>query len=1152
MGGTTDGALPRWASRGFQTGIIFGLPVLIAVVLVAALPALKFGSALALLPLLAVGPVAARGFRVPQGAAAAMLAGVISGVFAAGSLWLASVMLGALGLLAGPAGSPVSLARLAILPLTTVSLAPQDILFNQPLIALALGALTALPAELGDRASRLAVVFRPRSVRRALLLANGVLLVAILLVGWIGFSAIEERHVRAYLRPLHVDWKGHLDEIEAALDAEQAARRLGRDETPHVRTVRQTLALLADPAPHPDMRTPLEGFPSMQDRHGQSLSLLTAAYAAHRVRPDNPGVLQATRSALQVLRRDLDAALVAFGAADDLRSRHDLRMLMLVIGMAGAVGLGFRYWTVAVIDTPLRQAITHLSRVARGDYSRPAPNSGPPEFQALATTVDAIAADLNRLKAIERDALTAAEKKSVQGELLTRAGTALVAATDNDKIYQIAVRSALALARQPGHVRASLAVGPVHQMTVLAALGENASEALGARMDIRELMAGSSLELQQRQFKAFDLGMATVIAMLGFRPRTGAILLTTLRVRGGKLTMIMLESDGELADDCAEGLAKLGAEVALALDSSAFKEDMLVQRSEARFRSLVQNSTDIVMIVSPDGQLQYQSPSGERVLGYHDAALVGSYLQDLMHPDDVQKLQAFLVEVEQGSETTPRVEWRIRHADGSWVRTETTGNNLLSDPHVSGLVLNSRDIGDRRALQNELTYQAFHDPLTTLPNRALFMDRLEHALIRADRREQAVAMLFLDLDNFKIVNDSLGHQAGDQLLIEAAQRLLECVRTEDTVARLGGDEFTILMEDIHGLDSPLEVARRIEFKLRMPFTVVGHEVFTTASVGIAVSGPGVGSAADLLRDADLAMYRAKSEGKARHVVYDGAMNTQAMKRLELETALRRAVERRELRLMYQPIMSLESMGIDRVETLVRWQHPERGLVSPADFIPVAEETGLIVPIGQWVLREACRQAMAWQREFPSAPDLVMSVNLSPRQFQHHNLLEDISSILFESGLDPEFLELEITEGAVMEDANAAREIMQKLRDIGISLAIDDFGTGYSSLSYLKRFPVSVLKIDQSFVRGLGQDDQDSAIVRGVIALAQSLNLTVTAEGIETLEQLAQLRQLGCNHGQGYLLSRPLTGEAIGNLLARSTVRLPSPKHGILRDRRAAS
>jgi EAL domain-containing protein (putative c-di-GMP-specific phosphodiesterase class I) len=354
------------------------------------------------------------------------------------------------------------------------------------------------------------------------------------------------------------------------------------------------------------------------------------------------------------------------------------------------------------------------------------------------------------------------------------------------------------------------------------------------------------------------------------------------------------------------------------------------------------------------------------------------------------------------------------------------------------------------------------------------------------------------------------------------------------------------------MENALDVAHRIAQRLRDPFLVLGREVFSTASIGIAVSGPTVRTAADLLRDADLAMYRAKSEGKSRHVVFDGAMNVQAMKRLELETALRRAVERGELRLVYQPIMSLDSMGMDRVETLVRWLHPERGLISPADFIPLAEETGLIVPIGQWILTEACRQAQTWREQFPGAPDVVLSVNLSPRQFQHPTLVEDIRRIVGESGLHPDLLELEITEGAVMADADAARATLQELRNLGISLAIDDFGTGYSSLGYLKRFPVSVLKIDQSFVRGLGQDEQDSAIVHGVIALAQSLNLSVTAEGIETLEQLARLRDLGCNHGQGYLLSRPLTGEAIGNLLARSTVQLPSPKHGLLRETRIAS
>jgi diguanylate cyclase (GGDEF)-like protein/PAS domain S-box-containing protein len=758
--------------------------------------------------------------------------------------------------------------------------------------------------------------------------------------------------------------------------------------------------------------------------------------------------------------------------------------------------------------------------------------------------------DLDRLYTVERTGRTAAEHKFVREQILTRAGTALVAASDRDKIFQVAVKSALSLAGQAGRVRATAAEGTIGQMVVVAAQGEGASDAIGARMDMRRLLNNQNLELQQRKFRPLDMGVPDVISMLGFRPRLGTVIVTTLLSRRGKLTMIMLESDDTLGDECAEGLTKLGAEVALALDSLAFNETMLVQRSEARFSSLVQNSTDVVMILSADGAIQYQSPSGEHVFGYEHTALQGTSVRDLLHPDDVVKLEAFLAAVDSRAEAAPRVEWRVRHADGSWIHTETVGNNLLHDPDVSGLVLNSRDISDRMALQEQLTYQAFHDPLTSLPNRALFMDRLEHAMIRADRREQAVALLFLDLDNFKIVNDSLGHQAGDLMLIAAARRLLECVRAEDTVARLGGDEFTILIEDVRGLDGALDVAERISEQLRAPFVIHGHELFTTASIGIAVSGFDVSTSADLLRNADLAMYRAKADGKARHIVFDSAMNLQAMKRLQLESALRRAVEREELRLVFQPIMSLDTMGIDRVETLVRWEHPERGMVSPADFIPLAEETGLIVPIGMWILAEACRQAQRWQEELPDAPQPVVSVNLSPRQFQHPTLVEDIIRILHETGLPPERLELEITEGAVMEDPAAARATLQRIHDLEISLAIDDFGTGYSSLSYLKRFPVSVLKVDQSFVRGIGQDEQDSAIVRGVIALAHSLNLSVTAEGIETFEQLARLRELGCNHGQGYLLSRPVPSQAIAALLARATVQLPSPKHSILLDRPA--
>ncbi len=1143
--------LPSWASRAVVTGLALSVPVPVAVALVALFPDLKFGYPLVLLPLLAAGPIAVRDGRLPRALAAAMLAGLSSAILAAVSLAVGSQLLGtSVWTLTSAASAPPMppLPRLAILPVSVMSWAQQDVLFMQPILALALGVL-ALVIRAGGRLTRgLPAVLAPRSLRVRLMMATGGLLALSLLVGWVGFSSLEEMHFRGHVLQLHADWKTHLSDIEASLDAELAARAIRRDDSDHVRSVQQLFAHLGDAAPHPGIAVSATGVREIRDRYEPALSLLTAAYAAHRAQPDDPNAVRATRAALTLLRRQTEGEVQALAAADDLTHHRRLIGMMVVVGLAGAVGLWLCHWTVAAIDTPIRQAIAHLARVSRGDFSRRAPRGGPAEFQSLALAVDAMSADLDRLYSIERAGRTAAEVKCVQEQVLARAGTALVAASDRDKIYQVAVKAAVALARQPERARATVAVGPVDDLTVVSALGENASETLGAHMDIRSLLTGSNLELQQSRFKALDLGVPAVMEILGFRPRPGTIILTTLFVRGGHLTTILLESDETLNDECDDGLAKLGVEVALALDNAAFNEDLLVRRSEARFRSLVQNSTDVVMILGPDGVVQYQSPSGAKVFGYDDAALLGMNLRDLIHPSDVQKLHTFLSNIARPYETTPRVEWRVHHADGSWIHTETVGNNLLDDPDVCGLVLNSRDIGDRRALQDQLTYQAFHDPLTTLPNRSLFMDRLEHALIRADRRENAVAILFLDLDNFKVVNDSLGHQAGDHLLVAVAERLVQCVRAEDTVARLGGDEFTILIEDVRGLDSALDVADRIDAQLRTPFPVFGHEVFSSASIGIAVSGPRVASSADLLRDADLAMYRAKSEGRARHAVFDGAMNTQAMKRLELETALRRAEERNELRLVYQPIMSLETMGIDRVETLVRWQHPERGLISPADFIPLAEETGLIVPIGQWVLNEACRQARRWQREFPSAPDLVMSVNLSPRQFQHPALVDDIARILRDSGLAPERLELEITEGAVMEDADAARVTLQKLRDIGISLAIDDFGTGYSSLGYLKRFPVSVLKIDQSFVRGLGNDVQDLAIVRGVIALARSLNLSVTAEGIETFEQLSHLRELGCNHGQGYLLSRPLDSAAMGGLLARSTVQLPSPKHGILVDR----
>jgi diguanylate cyclase (GGDEF)-like protein/PAS domain S-box-containing protein len=555
------------------------------------------------------------------------------------------------------------------------------------------------------------------------------------------------------------------------------------------------------------------------------------------------------------------------------------------------------------------------------------------------------------------------------------------------------------------------------------------------------------------------------------------------------------------------------------------------RQSEERFRSLFQNASDVIIIVEADGTIRYHSPAAERGWRYPLETLNGRNMFDLVHPDDLARAHNLFAQALASPAVNITTELRLQHVDGAWRDFEVIVNNLLADAGVSGIVATYRDITERKGFEKELAHLAFHDPLTNLPNRALFIDRLEHALVRADRKQGTVAVLFLDLDNFKVINDSLGHQLGDQLLIAASKRLQACLRLQDTVARLGGDEFTILLEDIAGVSDAIHVAERIMDQFQAPFTFGEHEVYTTTSIGIALSTLGLDRPGGLLRDADLAMYRAKNRGKAQYEVFDRSMNSYAMERLELETDLRRAIERSEFRVHYQPVVLLESSRIVEVEALVRWEHPRRGMVSPAQFIPLAEETGLILPIGRWVLEEACRQMRAWQMQYPSEPPLMISVNLSARQFQHPKLVEDIADILQDTRLDPASLKLEITESVMMQDAKATIGTLWQLKELGIQLAIDDFGTGYSSLAYLKRFPIDILKIDRSFVDRLGRDPEDTAIVRSVVTLAKTLNLAVTGEGIETAEQLLQLQALGCERGQGYYFAKPLPSDALSSLFA---------------------
>jgi diguanylate cyclase (GGDEF)-like protein/PAS domain S-box-containing protein len=560
-----------------------------------------------------------------------------------------------------------------------------------------------------------------------------------------------------------------------------------------------------------------------------------------------------------------------------------------------------------------------------------------------------------------------------------------------------------------------------------------------------------------------------------------------------------------------------------------------LRESEERFRSAFDYATIGMGVVSLDGRWLQVNPSLCHIVGYDEGELLSSNIHDVTHRDDLLSLDEQIQRLSEGAISSHQTELRYTHKSQQEVWAHL-GMSLVRNAQGRPLhlIFQIQDITDRKRAEEQLLHDAFHDALTGLPNRALFMDHVKMAIQRSRRSgDRLFAALFLDLDRFKIVNDSLGHMVGDQLLVGIAHRLEACLRPGDTVARLGGDEFTILLEDLAGNEDAIEVARRVQEAVTQPFNIGGHEVFTTASIGIALSTTGYDRAEDLLRDADTAMYRAKMQGKKRHVVFDKAMHDRAMELLQLETDLRRAIQRREFFLNYQPIVSLETGKVSSFEALVRWRHPERGLVMPGEFITVAEETGLIIPLGQWVLAEACRQMREWQKHYLIDDDVTVSVNLSSRQFSQADLIEQVSSVLRETGLPALNLKLEITESMVMENIDTAIGMLTQLRNLGVGLSIDDFGTGYSSLSYLHRFPIDTLKIDRSFVTQMTDNTENAEIVRTIVTLARSLDMNVIAEGVETRAQLTQLHDLGCDFGQGYLFSKAVSAPAALELLVKS-------------------
>lgn len=610
------------------------------------------------------------------------------------------------------------------------------------------------------------------------------------------------------------------------------------------------------------------------------------------------------------------------------------------------------------------------------------------------------------------------------------------------------------------------------------------------------------------------------------------------RVIGGTTELIGLRNDGgEFPVELSLGEVQEDGDrlfAAIIRDITERKRSEEALRQLSRQNEMVLNSAgEGIFGLDLQGITTFINPAAARMTGWDIDELSGQRLHDFLHhskPDGTPypSEECPIYAVFKTGATLSRdneVFWR---KDGTHFPVEYVSTPIVEGDKILGAVVTFKDITERKALEKKLQYQAFHDPLTDLPNRALFMDRLGHALARAGQQASEVAVLFTDLDNFKVINDSLGHKAGDQLLVAVAERLKACLRPVDTVARLGGDEFTLLLEGVTGVSDAARVAERIAQELRAPFALEAQEVFATTSTGIAVSSSAQGQPTDLLRHADLAMYRAKSKGKACYEVFEPSMSIDALERLELETELRRALGREEFRVYYQPEILLESGDIVGMEALVRWEHPEHGLLLPQEFLPIAEESNLIMPIGQWVLREACKQLRTWQEQYPNIAPLVMSVNLSTREFFQPSL---IAEILRETGVDPRTLQLEITEGAVAYDnAQNANNTLWNLKTLGVQLAIDDFGMGYSSLSYLKRFPVDLLKIDRSFVRELGKDLKDTKIVAAIIHLARALDLKVIAEGVETAEQVEQLRKMECDMVQGSYFSKPLPSGAVSDLL----------------------
>jgi diguanylate cyclase (GGDEF)-like protein/PAS domain S-box-containing protein len=598
-----------------------------------------------------------------------------------------------------------------------------------------------------------------------------------------------------------------------------------------------------------------------------------------------------------------------------------------------------------------------------------------------------------------------------------------------------------------------------------------------------------------------------------------------LRLRRGDGTWRVVEAVATnlLDDPSVEGIVISARDV-----TDRKRADAELREAQERFRSAFEHAPIGMALISIDGRLFRVNRALVQILGRGESELLASSMLELCHPDDRDQCREQVRRLFTGVTQSAQLEQRFVHHDGHpvWVSVSASLVRDVNDQPMY-LVCQVEDIGERRASGEALAHQAAHDPLTGLPNRLHFVERLGRELTGADRRRGRLAVLFLDLDRFKVVNDSLGHSAGDRLLVAVADRLSAVMGPSDVVARFGGDEFTIMCHDVSSEETVELIAERIAQAIARPVALMEGEVFVTASIGIAMSGTGADTPETLLRNADAAMYRAKERGRDRAELFDAREHHRAVDDLRTGNELHRAIERGELRVHYQPMIDLATGRLFGFEALIRWEHPERGLVPPMEFVPLAEETGLIVPLGVWALEQACMQAVRWHEAAPDDALLSMSVNLSPRQLAEPALPNDVARVLHDTGIQPSALWLEITESTLMRDAESALSALGALQALGLHLAVDDFGTGYSSLAYLERLPVEALKIDRSFTAGVGARKDSTAIVGAVVGLARALQLSTVAEGIETPEQFQQLRAMGCEIGQGYLFGPARPAEAYG-------------------------